>query len=209
MILVTPSEHVIEFGGSDTDTTNNRMELMGFYRGLQEVYRRAKVDPGNKVLHAISDSKYVLDSAEKFIRSWQRNGWKTAAGGDVKNQDMWEKVAKGLEKFKEAGFKLEYELVKGHAGNDANERADQIAVKYSRNESVDLYEGPLSKYPIRIQTGEAFPTVYLSYVNGVLKRHKTWDECKRETEGKAGAKYKKVTNRLQEKETLTLWGIKG
>jgi len=217
LIVVTPSEHVIEFGGSETESTNNRMELMGFYRGLQEVYRRAKpsteagegrtAEVGNKILHAISDSKYVLDGAEKYIHAWKRNGWKTAAGGEVKNQEIWEKIAKGLDLFRQIGFTIEYELVKGHAGNDANERADQIAVKYSRKEAVDLYEGPLSKYPIQIQTGAPFAPVYLSYVGGVLKRHATWDECKREVEGKAGARYKKVTNRLQEKETLALWGI--
>jgi len=208
LIVVTPSEHVVEFGGSEGASTNNRMELMGFYRGLQEVYRQAKTEPGNKILHAISDSKYVLDGAEKYIHSWKRNGWKTAAGGEVKNQELWEKIAKGLDLFRQIGFTIEYELVKGHAGNDANERADQIAVKYSRTEAVDLYEGPLSKYPIQIQTGEAFAPVYLSYIGGVLKRHATWDECKRAVEGKPGARYKKVTNRLQEKETLAQWGVR-
>lgn len=207
LIVATPTDHVIEFGGDEKDSTNNRMELMGFYRGMQEVFRRAKVEPGNKVLHAISDSKYVLDGAAKYIKNWERNGWKTSTGDPVKNQEMWEKVAKGLAMFKEIGFKLEYELVKGHSGNDANERVDQIAVKYSRGEPIDLYEGPLAQYPIQIQTGAPYHLTYLSLVNGKLSRHKTWDECKKATEGKPGSKYKKVTNRLQEKETLQGWGV--
>jgi ribonuclease HI len=210
MILATPSDHVIEFGGYEAESTNNRMELMGFYRGLQEVYRRAKEEPGNKILHAISDSKYVLDGAAKYVKNWERNGWKTSTGDAVKNQEMWEKVAKGLGMFKDIGFKIEYELVKGHSGNDANERVDQIAVKYSRSEEhqLNLYDGPLSKYPIQIQTGAPFALTYLALVDGKLQRHSTWDACKAAVEGKAGAKYKKVTNRLQEKETLETWGLK-
>jgi ribonuclease HI len=209
LIVVTPGEQVTEFGGYEAESTNNRMELMGFYRGMQEVYKRAKAEPGNKILHAISDSKYVLDGASKYIKNWQKNGWKTSTGGDVKNQEMWEKVAKGQELFKEIGFKFEYELVKGHSGNDANERVDQIAVKYSRSEeeALELFEGPLSKYPIQVQTGAPFHQVYLSYVGGKLTRHAKWDDCKAAVEGKAGAKYKKVTNRLQERETLEGWGV--
>ena len=209
MILVTPEGHVTEFGGQETESTNNRMELMGFYRGLQEVFKRAKKYPADTVVaHAISDSKYVLDNAEKFAHVWKRNGWKLASGGEVKNQEMWEKVVKGIEEFKKAGYLIEYELVKGHAGNEGNERADQIAVGFSRNEPVDLYDGALEKYPVNVKTGAAFQPVYLSFVGGQLKRHQTWDQCQKETTGKAGAKFKKVKNRLEEDDALRAWGLK-
>ena len=127
MILVTPEGWVTEFGGDEKESTNNRMELMGFYRGLQEVFKRAKTMSSSVIVHAISDSKYVLDNAEKYAHYWKKNGWKLASGGEVKNQEMWEKVVKGLEEFKKAGYVVEYELVKGHSGNEGNERADQLA----------------------------------------------------------------------------------
>ena len=207
LIVVTPAEEVFEFGGYDPDSTNNRMELMGFYRGLQEVHRRGKDEPGKKIIHAISDSKYVLDGVEKYVRNWVKNGWKTSTGSDVKNKDIWEKILKGLDTVKKHGFVLEYELVKGHSGNDANERVDQIAVRYSREEPIDLYTGPLSRYPVKIETGTPFEVVYLSYIDGVLVRHKTWDECQKATSGKPGAKFKKVKNRVEEREALRLWGL--
>jgi ribonuclease HI len=207
LIVVTPSGRVTEYGGHDPATTNNRMELLGFYRGLQEIFKMAKNEMGNRKIRVISDSKYVLDGAEKYVRNWARNDWKLSTGGDVKNKELWEKILKGLDEFKNLQFQFKYELVKGHAGNDANERVDQIAVKYSHQEPIALYDGPLAQYPVSLESGEAYPLTYLSYVDGVLKRHPNWDECQKATLGKKGARYKKVTNRLQERETLTSWGI--
>ena len=208
LIVVTPDENVREFGGHEPESTNNRMELMGFYRGMQEVYKARDAFPKVRVLHAISDSKYVLDGAKNYLPNWVKNGWKTSTGGEVKNQDMWEKVLKGQMLLKECGFRFEYELVKGHSGNEANERCDQIAVKYSHEEPIELFKGPVSNYSVSLTTGKAFEPVYLSFLEGKLRKHKTWDECKTLVEGKKGARYKKVTNALQERETLALWGVK-
>ncbi len=208
LILVTPDKRVIEFGGHDEDTTNNRMELMGFYRGLQETYKLASKFPAARKIHAISDSKYVLEGAEKSIYSWSKNGWMTQAKSEVKNQDLWEKILKGQTLLKELGFKIKYELVKGHAGHDANERVDQIAVKFSKHIPENLYQGPLEAYSVSFEASAPFKPVYLSLVSGKLLRHVTWDECKRHVDGQKGAKYKKVTNALQERETLQSWGIK-
>ena len=207
LIVVTPDERVREYGGHDPETTNNRMELMGFYRGLQEVYKVRDSFPEVRVLHAISDSKYVLDGAKSNVHNWAKNGWKTSSGSDVKNQDIWEKVLKGHALLKEAGFRFEFELVKGHSGNEGNERVDQIAVKYVREEPIDLYRGALENYSVNLKTGKAFEPVYMSLVEGVLRKFRTWDECKNAVEGKRGARYKKITNALQERETLALWGV--
>jgi hypothetical protein len=84
---------------------------------------------------------------------------------------------------------------------------DQIAVKFSRQEKVPLFEGPLSGYSVSLDTDVRFELVYLSFVNGKLERHATWDSCKQATDGKTGAKYKKVKNRLEEEETLKAWGV--
>lgn len=208
LILVTPGGEVREYGGDENPSTNNRMELMAVLRGMQEVFKLARAGQQSRTLKMISDSKYVLDGVEKNIHSWARSGWTLSTGGEVKNQDLWERVHRGLQELDKLGFKLEFELVKGHAGNEANERADQIAVKFSRGEKVDLYSGPLSAYPISVETSAAFEPVYLSYVGGELKRHKTWPDCQKAVEGKAGAKYKKVKNSLEERETLKLWGVK-
>ncbi len=214
LIVVTPSEQVLEAGDHETQTTNNRMEMTALYRGLQHVYRLSSASPAAidrecKRVRAISDSKYVLDGISKFIHGWKRNGWKTSTGGDVKNQDLWEKISKGVDLLSALGFTFSYELVKGHAGHEGNERVDQIAVRYSKQDPIDLYHGPLSGYSIDIENSSPFKAVYLSLVDGRLQRHSTWDACKAATEGKRGSKYKKVTTLSQEKETLKTWGVNG
>ena len=207
LIFVTPDDEVIEYGDHDPATTNNRMELMGYYRGLQEVYKRAGAFPQVKTIRAISDSKYVLDGAQSYVYSWSKNGWKTQAKADVKNQDLWEKILKGQTLLKDLGFQIKFELVKGHSGHSANDRVDQIAVAFSKQVSETLYQGPLSKYEVSLEASAPFKLTYLSLVDGKLSRHATWDACKHQVDGKKGAKYKKVTNALQEQETLRAWGI--
>ncbi len=210
LIVATPDGKVQEFGGAEEDTTNNRMELFGFYRGLQEVYRFLKTHPDASVtsirVRVVSDSKYVLEGAEHSLPKWVDRNWKTVAGEPVKNQDLWEKILKGQEMLKGLGVEFEYVLVKGHSGSEANERVDQIAVRFSRGEAAKLFQGDLQSYSISLDVGARFEPVYLSFVSGKLGRHSTWDACKKATEGKPGAKYKKVKNRLEEEETLKSWG---
>jgi ribonuclease HI len=211
LIVVTPDGQVREFGGSEEETTNNRMELFGFYRGLQEVYRflSTHADPSASGIRVrvVSDSKYVLDGAEHSLPKWLDRDWKTVAGEPVKNRDLWEKILKGQGMLRDLGAEFEYVLVKGHAGSEANERVDQIAVGYSRGETIQLFQGGLQTYSVSLDLSAKFEPVYLSFVSGRLERHSTWDACKRATEGKAGAKYKKVKNRLEEQETLKAWGV--
>jgi ribonuclease HI len=207
MILVTPDLHVREFGGSENPSTNNRMELTGLLEGLRAIWEISKTREEPKRIRIISDSKYVLDNAKVHARNWAKRDWTLASGDPVKNQEIWERVLKGLLGFEKRGFSFEYELVKGHSGNEANERADQIAVKFSRGESIKLYDGPMSGYTVSIQTGPPFKPVYLSYVSGKLTRHPNWAECQLAVEGKPGARFKKVKNSLEERETLKSWGL--
>lgn len=183
---------------------------MGLYRGMQEIFKIESKKKTAKVVHVITDSKYVLDGASKYVAHWARSAWRTSTGSEVKNQDLWEKILKGFSEFQKLRMRFEYELVKGHSGHDANERCDQIAVAYSKSEPVELYSGPLASYSVRIgmnEKVETFDPVYLSYVDGVLSRHTTWEECQNAVVGISGAKYKKVKNSHEEKEVLKLWGL--
>jgi ribonuclease HI len=162
------------------------------------------------VIHFISDSKYVIDGASKYVANWSRKAWRTATGGEVKNQDMWEKILKGFTEIKKLRLRIEYELVKGHSGHDANERCDRIAVAFAKDEPVELFSGRIEDYTVAVEPhrkSEPFKAVYLSLVEGVLSRHATWEECQKAAVGRSGAKYKKVTNSKDEEETLKLWGL--
>jgi ribonuclease HI len=104
-----------ELSGSETDTTNNRMELMAAIAALE-----ALKAPCTVVLH--SDSKYVLQGISEWMPGWKRKGWKTAGGGAVKNQDLWQRLDAAA-----APHRVQWRWVKGHAGHADNERVDQLA----------------------------------------------------------------------------------
>jgi ribonuclease HI len=104
-----------ELHGSDPHTTNNRMELMAAIAALEALNRPAQVQ-----LH--TDSKYLLDGITKWIKGWEHNGWMTSAKQPVKNADLWRRLVKAMD-----GHEVTWLWVKGHAGDEGNERADALA----------------------------------------------------------------------------------
>lgn len=72
----------------------------------------------------VTDASYVERAfTAGWLDKWQRNGWKTAAKKPVENQDLWQELLRAV-----AGHEVRFERVKGHAGVELNERADQLAV---------------------------------------------------------------------------------
>ncbi|MBL8907578.1 MAG: ribonuclease HI [Rhizobiales bacterium] len=106
---------VKELSGGEANTTNNRMELMGAIMALEALTRPSLVE-----LH--TDSQYLRDGITKWIHGWKRNGWKTADKKPVKNMELWQRLDAALQRHE-----VSFHWVKGHAGHDENERADELA----------------------------------------------------------------------------------
>ena len=104
-----------ELSGGEAHTTNNRMELMAAIQGLKALNKPCRVKLS-------TDSRYVMDGLTKWIKGWQRNGWKTADKKPVKNSDLWIELLDAAKPHR-----IEWLWVKGHAGHPDNERADQLA----------------------------------------------------------------------------------
>ena len=107
--------HVKELCGGEELTTNNRMELMAAIMALESLKRSCEVE-----VH--TDSQYLRDGVTGWIHGWKRNGWKTADRKPVKNVELWQRLDVAL-----AGHDVYWHWVKGHAGHDDNERADELA----------------------------------------------------------------------------------
>lgn len=110
-----------EIKGGEDKTTNNRMELTAAIKGLNQLRRPCKVS-----LH--TDSVYVRDGITKWMHGWKKRGWKTAAKKPVKNRDLWEALDEA-----QTRHDVEWIWVKGHAGDDGNERADELANEGLKN----------------------------------------------------------------------------
>tara|TARA_B100000700_G_C14981932_1_gene826844 strand:+ start:1067 stop:1546 length:480 start_codon:yes stop_codon:yes gene_type:complete len=119
---------VEELGGFEAETTNNRMELTA----ALEILKELKNLPLHPNLTIRTDSKYLIDGFETWIKGWKNKGWRTASGKPVSNQDLW----KALDVARIEGIKLEY--VKGHSGDKDNDRVDKIAVSFSKKIEIKL-----------------------------------------------------------------------
>jgi|WetSurMetagenome_2_1015567.scaffolds.fasta_scaffold346438_2 ribonuclease HI len=101
-----------ELCGGEPHTTNNRMELTGAIRLLEET---------SGPLRAIGDSRYVIEGITHWIHAWRRREWKTVGGQPVENRDLWERLGELAH-----GRSVRWERVKGHHGHLLNERCDQL-----------------------------------------------------------------------------------
>lgn len=204
IIFDQATQTVIEIGGSESPTTNNRMELTAVVRALRffDTPRDVRV---------FSDSSYVIQAAAAWLERWKRTGWKTFEGDEVKNRDLWEELDREIARMKST----EWVKVPGHSGVPENERVDAIAVAFSLGQAIKLYSGSLAQYELEISAPvsetRAFSTnpYYLSLVSGVLARDATWAECEARVKGKSGARYKKVKNAQEEALVLKEWGHQG
>jgi len=104
-----------ELKGGELATTNNRMELMAAIQALEALTRDCRVE-----LH--TDSTYVMKGISEWIHNWKRRGWLTADKKPVKNDDLWKRLDAARLRHQ-----VDWRWVKGHAGHELNERADQLA----------------------------------------------------------------------------------
>ena len=114
-VIIRSGTRERELSGGESLTTNNRMELMAAIEGLNALKRPCRVTLS-------TDSRYVMDGLTKWIKGWQKNGWKTAAKQPVKNADLWQELLAAAKPHR-----IEWLWVKGHAGHPDNERADKLA----------------------------------------------------------------------------------
>jgi len=109
---------IAEEKGAEKETTNNRMELTAVIKSLQALKNMKDVP---RKVTAYTDSQYVQKGITEWIRNWKRNSWRTSDKTPVKNKDLWVELDSLAEEFA-----ISWQWVKGHAGNEYNERCDQM-----------------------------------------------------------------------------------
>ena len=114
-VLLQYGDHIKELYGGEPDTTNNRMELTATIEALQALKKDCKVD-------LFTDSTYVKNGIQQWMKKWKLNSWKTAARKPVKNRDLWEMLDQQAN-----SHTVNWHWVKGHAGDPGNEKADELA----------------------------------------------------------------------------------
>lgn len=113
--LLIYDDHQKEIMEGAFETTNNRMELTAAIEALNVLKHPCAI-----TLH--TDSTYVKDGITKWIRNWKSNGWRTTAKKPVKNADLWQALDEAVQRHN-----INWCWVKGHNGDEGNERADELA----------------------------------------------------------------------------------
>lgn len=115
--LLTYGKHQKEIYGGEPDTTNNRMELLAAIKALEALKRPCQVE-------LFTDSQYLRQGISSWLANWLKNNWKTANKKPVKNQDLWQQLHQLNQQHK-----IQWRWVKGHSGDQGNEKADELANK--------------------------------------------------------------------------------
>ena len=221
-VVLFPESKVIELGGREVESTNNRMEMTGAIEALKEI---SKKKPVAKKIIIHTDSSYLLNGITMWVYAWQKNNWMTKTKEPVLNKDLWEELFR-LEFSLKMKYEIKWVKVSGHSGVHLNERCDVIATSFSGNNTTMLFHGSLKDYeklfgPVRQAQGVQSRTLnkvknskgkiaysYVSVVNGKVHSDKTWAECEKRVKGKSGAKYKKVFSKEEENDLIALWTLK-
>lgn len=141
--VIMTHEEVIELGGREGMTTNNRMELSGALFGLKEIGEEAKE------VEVCTDSQYVKKGMTEWIDGWIKKGWIGSTKKPVLNKDLWVALKKEEDRLKNQGVHITWKYVPAHVGVVMNERADTIATMCADNANdLQLYRGPKSEYTL-------------------------------------------------------------
>lgn len=116
-------KEIIELGGGEKGTTNNRMELKAVIEALKYLQKSSSHE-----CEIFADSNYVLGGVTSWIKNWEKNGWKTANKKPVLNQDLWKELDSLIKGYSGT---ISWQKVKGHSGHEHNDRVDKIATTYA------------------------------------------------------------------------------
>ena len=115
------NNHEKEISGAEENTTNNRMEIKAAIESLKILKEPCEVE-----LH--TDSKYLKQGITEWIHNWKLNNWKAANKKSVKNSELWQQLDEQVKKHK-----INWHWVKGHSGDQLNDRADKLATEAIKN----------------------------------------------------------------------------
>ena len=105
--------------------TNNVAEYNAIINGLKKA-----LELGYEDILVRTDSKYIIDSVERYASKWEQNGWKKADGSPVKNLEYLKELLAIIKRGK-----IKFLHIKGHNGDKYNELCDKMAFEKANGSS--------------------------------------------------------------------------
>ena len=108
--------------GAENPSTNIRMEGLALKKAFEIL--------DGEEAEILTDSEFWVNVLVKWAPAWEKNGWKKK-NGEIKNLDI---VKPLFELYKNSKVKLKW--LKGHAGHEFNEMADEWANRARNGEKL-------------------------------------------------------------------------
>ena len=118
VVILIDNNQPIHLNGGSLNTTNNQMELTAAIEALKFLSEATSIN-------LFTDSKYLKDGIELWIKNWKKNNWMTSKKKPVKNKDLWMSLDTQIQRHK-----INWKWIKGHMGHRHNEYADYLARKF-------------------------------------------------------------------------------
>lgn len=218
LIFADQAGQVVEKGGYQAQTTNNRMEMQAILESMKLLHNKK----GKCILY--SDSTYALKGLTEWLPAWRSQNWTTSSGKPVANEDLWRQMAEEYDRLsRRSDLEIKWQYVKGHAGLPGNERADAIASGFASQSSLELYEGERAEYPTSLEVPSSLPVApkkpkpkggkapygYVSYVEEQFHFDRQWRDCEARVKGRKGkVLFRKVFSEEEKELFRQRWSAK-
>jgi ribonuclease HI len=103
------------------ESTNQRAELMGVFHAFWLLAKNFQ----NCQAVVCTDSMYAIKCVNEWSKSWEKNGWKTSAGKEVKHSDIIVNILKLTEIFKKRGLEVSFKHVFSHTKEPLNKESKE------------------------------------------------------------------------------------
>lgn len=114
-------------------TTNNEMELYAIYASFKNF---SEISQNKDSVEICSDSGYSIDIFTKWIKNWQKNGWRKYDGKAIKNSDLIKAILQLMIDIENNDCMITFRKVKGHSKNRLNKEADKLAVEAKKQAKI-------------------------------------------------------------------------
>ena len=122
VVAVSDNDEVVWcYGEQEEQTTNNRMELTAIAYVFYNYGVLAAA--GAEIPDVYTDSAYALGTLSSWMFTWAKTGWLNSKKKTPENLD----IIKPMYDYWQKGYRMKLHKIKGHAGYEFNELADQIA----------------------------------------------------------------------------------
>lgn len=109
--------YIKELYAGERNTTNNIQEMKGLIVALETI--KTTSIP----IELYCDSAYVVNGVNDWMNGWKKRGWRKSDGKVIENLELWKRIYELVNMQKD----LQVKKIKGHAGHEGNEKADELA----------------------------------------------------------------------------------